>query len=85
MSRISQIKNKALEEGLLVDPAYEKKYADENHFQLRRLSNGAKILAIERIIEDSRISTVTFQMMSGGYFDPKGYEGAHHFLEHLFF
>ncbi len=85
MNLLDNIKQKALEENLLIRKTDEEKYGKKNGISVRRLSNGARILSVQRIVGDSRVSTVSFNMHSGGYLDPKGYEGAHHFLEHLFF
>lgn len=85
MNLLDNIKQKALDDNLLIKKTDEEKYGKKNGISIKRLSNGAKILSVQRIVEDSRVSTVSFNMHSGGYFDPKGYEGAHHFLEHLFF
>lgn len=85
MNVLANIKQKALDADLLIRNSDEKKYASEHGLSIKRLENGAKILAVQRKVSDSRQSTVSFHINSGGHFDPRGYEGAHHFLEHLFF
>lgn len=85
MQLLEDIKEKMLTSGLLIDEKKEKTYQKSHGITIRRLQNGAKILGVQRITPDSRLSTVTFHIDSGGYFDPEGYRGAHHFLEHLFF
>lgn len=78
-------KEHLLSEGILVPQNNEEEFLHENNLIFKRLENGAKIIAAQREVEDSRYSSIGINMLSGSYFDPEGQEGAHHFLEHLFF
>lgn len=77
--------DKLLKKGYLISKSEEEEYAKAHNMQFVRLKNGARILTAQKTVSDERYAYLNFHFLTGGYFDPKGKEGAHHFLEHLFF
>lgn len=82
---LETFKKKLLDTGILLSKSEEFSYCHAHDMHFVRLENGARILTVQKRVADERYSSVNLTFLSGGFFDPKGREGAHHFMEHLFF
>jgi len=69
---------------LFVPRKDEKEYTQKHQIIFKRLENRSIIISAARNTKDAVNTSISFTFPSGSFFDPKGKQGLHHLLEHLF-
>jgi predicted Zn-dependent peptidase len=59
-------------------------YCRQHKINFQRLSNGVILVGIARDMAESVETSLNYRFGTGAWHDPKGKEGLHHLLEHLF-
>lgn len=61
----------------------ERSYLKKHDIEVAELSNGIRIFAATRKVEDDTSADIAFHFLSGAYHEPKGKSGINHILEHM--
>jgi predicted Zn-dependent peptidase len=69
---------------LFVPVESESSYCQQHGIDFFKLDNGIILVGVARDVADSVETSINFKFRNGAWHDPKGKEGVHHLLEHIF-